>query len=67
MKFFKITLLAALISSPLAAETIDKTWEAGVFGEYIKSATAKEGLADWQQREAGRGLGISFEKILRAL
>ncbi|PKG86214.1 hypothetical protein CXF85_00405 [Colwellia sp. 75C3] len=64
MKTFNITLLAALISSPLAAEGIDKTWELGVFGEYIKSATAKEDMIDWQQIEAGRGLGIDLQKII---
>jgi OOP family OmpA-OmpF porin len=64
MKTLKITLLAALISSPLAAETIDKTWQVGVFGEYIKSATAKEGFPAWQQTEAGKGLGIDLEKII---
>ncbi|WP_168427287.1 OmpA family protein [Candidatus Colwellia aromaticivorans] len=64
MKTFKITLLAALISSPLAAEAIDKTWEVGVFGEYIKSSTNKEDQADWQQIEAGRGIGIDLEKII---
>ncbi|MBL4823289.1 MAG: OmpA family protein [Colwellia sp.] len=64
MKIFKITLLAALISAPLAAETIDKTWQVGVFGEYIKSSTNKENQADWQQIEAGRGVGIDLEKII---
>lgn len=64
MKTFKINILAALISSPLAAETIDKTWQVGVFGQYIKSATAKETQTDWQQLEAGRGLGIDLEKIV---
>jgi OOP family OmpA-OmpF porin len=64
MKTFKITLLAALISAPLAAETIDKTWQIGVFGDYIKSSTAKETRLDWDQTEAGRGLGIDLEKII---
>ena len=64
IKTFKISILAALMSSPLAAETIDKTWQVGVFGEYIKSATAKETQTDWQQLEAGRGLGIDLEKIV---
>lgn len=64
MKTFKITLLAALISSPLAAETIDKTWEVGVFGDYIKSSTNKDDRADWQQIEAGKGLGIDLTKII---
>jgi OOP family OmpA-OmpF porin len=64
MKTFKITLLAALISAPLAAETIDKTWQVGVFGDYIKSSTAKETKLDWDQTEAGRGLGIDLEKII---
>jgi OOP family OmpA-OmpF porin len=64
MKKFNITLLAALISSPLAAETIDKTWEIGVFGEYIKSDTAKENQAAWQQIEAGQGIGIDLQKII---
>jgi OOP family OmpA-OmpF porin len=64
MKTFKITLLAALISSPLAAETIDKTWEVGVFGDYVKSSTNKENKADWQYIEAGRGLGIDLKKII---
>jgi OOP family OmpA-OmpF porin len=63
-KIFNITLLTALISSPLAAETIDKTWEIGVFGEYIKSDTNKEHNADWHYIEAGRGLGIDFKKII---
>jgi len=64
MKNFKITLLAALISSPLAAETIDKTWEVGVFGEYIKSSTGKENQVDWQHIEAGKGIGIDLQKII---
>lgn len=64
MKTFNITLLAALISSPLAAEGIDKTWEVGVFGDYIKSATGKENKMDWQQIEAGKGLGIDLQKII---
>lgn len=64
MKTFKITLLAALISAPLAAETIDKTWQVGVFGDYIKSSTNKENQADWQQIEAGKGIGIDLEKII---
>lgn len=65
MKTFKITLLAALISSPLlAAETIDKTWQVGVFGEYIKSSTNKENQANWEQIEAGKGIGIDLEKII---
>jgi len=64
MKTFKMALLAALISSPLAAEGIDKTWEVGVFGEYIKSATGKETMTDWQQIEAGKGLGIDVQKII---
>jgi OOP family OmpA-OmpF porin len=64
MKTLNITLLAALISTPLAAEGIDKTWELGVFGDYIKSATGKENMMDWQQVEAGRGLGIDLQKII---
>ncbi|PKH89491.1 OmpA family protein [Colwellia sp. Bg11-28] len=64
MKTFNITLLAALISSPLAAEGIDKTWEVGVFGDYIKSDTGKENKMDWQQIEAGKGLGIDLQKII---
>ena len=64
MKTFKITLLAALISSPLAAETIDKTWEVGVFGDYIKSSTNKDDQANWQRIEAGKGIGIDLEKVI---
>lgn len=64
MKAFKITLLAALISSPLAAEDIDKTWEVGVFGDYIKSASAKETNVNWQQIEAGKSIGIDLQKII---
>lgn len=64
MKTFNITLLAALISSPLAAEGIDKTWEIGVFGDYVKSDTGKENKMDWQQIEAGKGLGIDLQKII---
>lgn len=64
MKTFKITLLAALISSPLAAENIDKTWEVGVFADYIKSSTNKENKAIWEQIEAGRGVGIDLQKII---
>jgi len=64
MKTLKITLLAALISSPLAAETIEKTWEVGVFGEYIKSSTNKDNQIDWQQIEVGKGIGIDLEKII---
>ncbi|MFT6691095.1 MAG: OOP family OmpA-OmpF porin [Colwellia sp.] len=64
MKAFKISLLAALISSPLAAETIDKTWELGVFGDYIKSSTNKEARMDWYQIEAGKSIGIDLQKII---
>jgi OOP family OmpA-OmpF porin len=64
MKAFKISLLAALISSPLAAETIDKTWELGVFGDYIKSSTNKEAIMDWYQIEAGKSIGIDLQKII---
>lgn len=64
MKAFKISLLAALISSPLAAETIDKTWELGVFGDYIKSSTNKEERMDWYQIEAGKSIGIDLQKII---
>jgi OOP family OmpA-OmpF porin len=64
MKAFKISLLAALISSPLAAETIDKTWELGVFGDYIKSSTNKEARMDWYQLEAGKSIGIDLQKII---
>ena len=64
MKTFKITLLAALISAPLAAENINKTWEAGVFGDYIKSSTGKDSQNEWQQIEAGKGIGIDLQKII---
>lgn len=64
MKTFNMTLIAALISSPLAAETIDKTWELGVFSDYIKSDTNKENNLDWQQIEAGKSLGIDLQKII---
>ncbi|MBU2893670.1 OmpA family protein [Colwellia sp. D2M02] len=64
MKKFNITLLAALISSPLAAETIDKTWEVGVFGDYVKSSTNKENRPEWDHIEAGKGLGIDLQKII---
>ena len=64
MKVFKISLLAALISSPLAAEEIDKTWELGLFADYVKSSTNKEDLNDWNQIEAGKSLGIDLQKII---
>lgn len=64
MKKFNITLLAALISSPLAAEDLNKTWELGVFADYIKSSTHKEDKALWQQIEAGKSIGIDLEKII---
>lgn len=64
MKKFNLTLLAALISSPLAAENIDKTWEVGVFADYIKSSTNKEDKAIWQQIEAGKSVGIDLQKII---
>ncbi|GLX78582.1 hypothetical protein tinsulaeT_19220 [Thalassotalea insulae] len=64
MKAFNISLLAALISAPLAAQNIDKTWEVGVFGDYIKSSTNKEDLIDWQQIEAGKSLGLDLQKII---
>ncbi|TWX73592.1 OmpA family protein [Colwellia sp. C1TZA3] len=64
MKAFKISLLAALISSPLAAETIDKTWELGVFGDYIKSSTHKGTRMDWDQIEAGKSIGVDLQKII---
>ena len=64
LKTFKMTLLAALISSPLAAETIDKTWELGVFGDCVKSSTVKEQQAYWQKIEAGKGLGLDLQKVI---
>lgn len=65
MKTLKISLLAALIStSAIAEETIDKTWELGFFGDYIKSSTGKENAVDWQQMEAGKSLGIDLQKII---
>jgi OOP family OmpA-OmpF porin len=64
MKTFNMTLIAALISSPLAAETIDKAWELGVFSDYIKSDTNKEHNTDWQQIELGKSLGIDLQKII---
>lgn len=64
MKSFNITLLAALISAPLAAETIDKTWELGVFADYINSSTTKERLNNWQQIEDGKSFGIDIQKVL---
>ena len=64
MKTFKITLLAALISAPLAAESLDDTWEIGVFGDYIKSSTNKEYDAAWKNIDAGKGLGIDLQKII---
>ena len=64
MKVFKVSLLAALISSPLAAEEIDKTWELGVFGDYVKSSTNKENLNDWNRIEAGKSIGIDLQKII---
>lgn len=64
MKIFKMTLLAALISSPLAAENIDKTWELGVFGDYIKSSTNKEMDTYWQEIEAGKSIGLDLQKII---
>jgi len=63
-KTFKISLLTALISTSVAAETFEKTWEAGVFGEYIKSSTSKDHSTDWHHIEAGRGIGIDLKKII---
>lgn len=64
MKTFKITLLAALISSPLAAETFDETWEAGIFVDYIKTSTNKENLLEWENIDAGKGYGLDLHKII---
>lgn len=64
MKTLKISLLAALISSPLAAETIEKSWEIGVFGDYIKSSTNKDNNSDWKRIEAGKSIGIDVQKII---
>jgi len=64
MKTSNITFLAALISSPLAAESLNKTLEIGVFTDYIKSSTNKEKNLDWQQVEAGIGAGIDLQKII---
>jgi len=64
MKAFKISLLAALISSPLAAQTLDESWEIGVFGDYIKSSTHKDHNFDWQQLEAGKSIGVDLHKII---
>lgn len=67
MKLFKFSLLAALISSPLAAQEIDKEWQLGVFGDYIKSSTNKESQLDWQHIEAGKSLGIDLKKEINDL
>lgn len=64
MKAFKVSLLAALISSPLAAQNIDKTWELGVFGEYMKSDTNKETNLDWDRIEAGKTIGLDLQKVI---
>ncbi|WDE12228.1 OmpA family protein [Thalassomonas haliotis] len=64
MKIVNITLLAALISTPLAAETLDETWQVGVFGDYIKSSTNKENKNSWQQIEAGKSVGVDLHKII---
>jgi OOP family OmpA-OmpF porin len=64
MKAFKIALLASIISAPLSAAEIDKSWEIGVFGDYIKSSTAKESATDWQQIEAGKSLGLDIQKYI---
>ena len=64
MKNFKLTLLAALISSPLAAETTNNAWEFGVFGDYVKSSTAKEQQAYWHKIEAGKGIGLDIQKVV---
>lgn len=67
MKLFKFSLLAALISSPIAAQEIDKEWQLGVFGDYIKSSTNKENQLDWQRIEAGKSLGIDLKKEINDL
>ena len=65
MKFFKISILTALIStSAMADETIDKTWELGVFGDYVKSSTSKETSIEWDQMEAGKSLGIDLQRAV---
>ena len=64
MKTFKITLLAALISAPLAAETTDNTWEVGVFGDYIKSSTNKDYDPAWKNIKEGKGYGVDLHKII---
>ncbi|GHG04077.1 OmpA family protein [Thalassotalea marina] len=67
MKLFKFSLLAALISSPLAAQEIDKEWQLGVFGDYIKSSTNKDNQLDWQRIEAGKSLGFDLKKEINDL
>jgi OOP family OmpA-OmpF porin len=64
MKIFKISLLAALISSPLSAEVFDETWEIGVFGDYIKSSTNKDGRIEWENIQEGKGYGVDLHKII---
>lgn len=66
MKIFNITLLATLIGAPSVSQATEHGWEVGIFADYIKSATSKETNqhADWQQIEAGRGLGIDLHKII---
>jgi OOP family OmpA-OmpF porin len=70
MKKFNFTVLAALISAPLvtaplaAQENLEKTWELGIFTDYIQSATSKETNNDWHQMEAGKSLGIDLQKII---
>ena len=64
MKILKISALAALISAPLAAQETDRQWELAVFSEYVKSASAKEFLSDWQQVEAGGSIGLDLRTAI---
>ena len=66
MKMFNVTLLAALISAPVIADTTENDWDVGIFADYIKSASSKETntYTDWQQIEAGKGLGLDLQKIM---
>ena len=64
MKLLSAAVVAALFSSSLTAQENDRQWQVSLFSDYVKSATAKEYLADWRFMEAGGSIGADLRTAL---
>ncbi len=63
-KIFNVTLLTVLTSASFVTTALDETWQAGVFGEYIKSATERKYNPDQEFLGSGKGFGIDLKKLI---